>query len=160
MSIMDKYRKQKANFVNREEPIAIIQEKLDALHSDSVNTQSELVNFWGLGGEGKTELKKQIREKYDYQKFHTKKKTNLTNYIIIEWDADVHFHRNYSLPEVLISFLNQFVRYGYQMMEFTKYITFYRHYTAMILPDLFDEKEENITKPLLKSVLDVVSFST
>ena len=49
---LSKYSQEK--FVNREQALALIQEKLNTLYEDPPLKESELINFWGMGGKGKS----------------------------------------------------------------------------------------------------------
>jgi len=60
---LSKYSQEK--FVNREQALALIQEKLNTLYEDPPLKESELINFWGMGGKGKSFLKKHIKQMYD-----------------------------------------------------------------------------------------------
>src|SRR5690625_933851 len=154
---LSKYSQEK--FVNREQALALIQEKLNTLYEDPPLKESELINFWGMGGKGKSFLKKHIKQMYD-SKNGNKKKSTLSTYIIIDWDGDISLNKTYSIPEILIGFRNKFIRYGFEMKEFTKFITYYRKCTLTSLPDIIDENEESVTKSVFKGLFDLISQAT
>src|SRR5690625_2261348 len=151
---LDKYNQEK--FVNREQPLAIIQEKLQKLSSSATPKESELIHFWGIGGRGKSFLKKQIKTIYK----DNSSQSSQSNYLIIDWDGHALLNKAYSMPEILIYFRNEFARYGFEMKQFTKFITYYRKCTSTSLPDIIDENEESITKSIFKGIFNFISQST
>lgn len=141
---------QRSKFVNREYPLSLVQKTMEGLRDDPALAHGELIQFWGMGGKGKTYLKEHIKKNYDPQ----------PDTVVIDWNCDAYLNNTYSIPEVLIHFRNAFVRNGFQMEQFTKYITFYRKCMTSSLPDLIDENEESVTKSLLKGIFDVISQAT
>src|SRR5690625_2495091 len=151
---LNKYNQEK--FVNREQPLAIIHEKLQKLSASPAPKESELIHFWGMGGRGKSFLKRQIKTIYK----DNNSGPSRSNYLIIDWDGHALLNKAYSVPEILIYFRNEFARYGFEMKRFTKFITYYRKCTSTSLPDIIDEHEESITKSIFKGIFSFISQST
>lgn len=150
MDHLNKYNEEK--FVNREQPLAMIQEKLQSI---STSNKSTCLHFWGMGGRGKTSLKRQINTIYKHNQ-----QSASSNYVIIDWDGDTFLNKSYSMPEILINFRNEFARQGFKMHRFTKFITFYRKVSSAVLPDIIDETEESVTQSIFKGLFDFISQST
>src|SRR5699024_6421098 len=113
----------KEKIVKHELDLVHNKEKLKTPNEDPPLKESELINFWGMGGKGKSFFKKHIKQIYDSKNGNKKNKSTLSTYIIIDWDGDISLNKTYSIPEILIGFRNKFIRYGFEMEEFTKFMT-------------------------------------
>lgn len=140
-------------FVNRIDALEVVETAYDQLkqmttHDSDTEEDYRIVNFYGVGGKGKSSLaNKLIHDFKDKSKFDSEP-------LFIKWDASRSEGNTYALSDVLVHLRNQLVqKYNFQFPEFDKLVEQYNlisKTTPLFLEEYIDPDADS-TVDIIKS---------